>query len=83
MTDDKKLTPDGFAALQANFQAQSRKAQAYYTAMHEVRKLLKSDDAASAWMGQPLAQLDGKTPDELVGAGRADEVLAYIRSLQA
>jgi len=82
MTDDKKLNPDAFAALQANFQAQSRKAQAYYTAMHEVRKVLKSDDAASAWMGQPLPALDGKTPDELVGAGRADEVLAHIRSLQ-
>jgi uncharacterized protein (DUF2384 family) len=83
MTDDKKLTADAFAALQANFQAQSRKAQAYYTAMHEVRKVLKSDDAASAWMGQPLAALDGKTPDELVSAGRIDEVLVCIRSLQA
>jgi uncharacterized protein (DUF2384 family) len=83
MTDDTPATPSSLAALQANFQAQSRKAQAYYTAMHEVRKVLKSDDAASAWMGQPLAALDGKTPDELVGAGRTDEVLAYIRTLQA
>ena len=83
MTDDKKLTADAFAALQANFQAQSRKAQAYYTAMHAMSKVLKSDDAASAWMSQPLPALDGKTPDELVGAGRADEVLAYIGNLKA
>jgi uncharacterized protein (DUF2384 family) len=83
MTDDKKLNADAFAALQANFQAQSRKAQAYYTAMHAMSKMLKSDDAASAWMGQPLAALDGKTPGELVSAGRADEVVAYIGTLKA
>jgi uncharacterized protein (DUF2384 family) len=82
MTGNQKPTADAFAALQASFQAQSRKAQAYYTAMHAVRKVLKNDDAASAWMSQPLPALGGKTPDELVGAGRADEVLAYIGALK-
>ena len=52
MSDEKHITPGAFAALQASFQAQSRKAQAYYTAMHAVRQVLGSDDAASAWMSE-------------------------------
>ena len=80
MTDS--VTPDAFAALQASFQAQSRKAQAYYTAMHEVRKVLKSDDAASAWMDAPLPALGGQAPAELVRDGRAADVLAHIATLR-
>lgn len=83
MTDEKQVTPGAFAALQASFEAQSRKAQAYYTAMHEVRKLVKTDDAASAWMEQPLAALDGKTPAGAVAAGREQDVLDVIRTLPA
>ena len=50
-----------FAALQARFQDQSRKAQAYYTVMQAVRPIAGSDDAADAWMNAPLAAFDGAT----------------------
>ena len=82
MSDNQQVTPGAFAALQASFQAQSRKAQAYYTAMHAVRNVLKSDDAASAWMSAPLAALGGKTPAELVGEGRDADVFACIAALK-
>jgi uncharacterized protein (DUF2384 family) len=80
---DEKLNPDGLAALRARFEQQSRKAQAYYTVMHAVRAVLGSDDAASAWMEAPLAALGGGTPAQLVGEGRADEVLAHVRTIKA
>jgi len=81
MTDPERLTPDSFAALQARFQGQSRKAQTYYAVMHEVRNMLGSDDAADAWMTSPQAALDGAVPAQLVGDGRTDEVLACLRKL--
>lgn len=83
MTDAKPVTPDAFTALQASFQAQSRKAQAYYTAMHAIGKVLKSEDAASAWMEQPLAALNGQTPAKAIAAGREQDVLAFITTLPA
>ena len=83
MTDDKTVTPGAFAALQASFEAQSRKAQAYYTAMYEIRKVVKGDDAASAWMSQALPALAGKTPAEAVAEGRVQDVLDIIRALAA
>ncbi|HEX8478649.1 MAG TPA: MbcA/ParS/Xre antitoxin family protein [Telluria sp.] len=82
MTDDNQVTPGAFAALQASFQKQSRKAQAYYTAMHAIRTVLKSEDAASAWMEHPLAAFGGRTPAELVAAGREQEVLNHIAALR-
>jgi uncharacterized protein (DUF2384 family) len=81
MANDERLTPDALAALRERFQHQSRKAQAYYTVMHEARRLVASDDAASEWMSQPLTAFDGKTPAQLVGEGREQEVLAHVRSL--
>jgi hypothetical protein len=81
MTD--ALNPDAFAALQASFQKQSQKAQAYYTAMHEVRKVLKTDDAASSWMEQALPALGGKTPAQLVREGRETDLLAHIQAMGA
>jgi uncharacterized protein (DUF2384 family) len=83
MTDAKPINPDAFAALQASFQKQSRKAQAYYTAMHAVGQVLKSEDAASAWMEQPSAALGGKTPAEVIAAGREQDVVACITTLRA
>lgn len=80
MTQEGPLTPASLAALRTRFEEQSRKAQAYYTVMHAVRGSLGNDDAASAWMDAPLAALGGKTPVELVGAGRAEEVLETIRT---
>jgi uncharacterized protein (DUF2384 family) len=80
--DEQQLKPDAFAALRARFQQQSRKAQAYYTVMHEVKRVVGSIDAASAWMSEPLAALGGKTPDQLVSEGREDDVLDYVRSLK-
>jgi uncharacterized protein (DUF2384 family) len=80
--DEQQLNPDAFAALRARFQQQSRKAQAYYAVMHEVKRVVGSDDAASAWMSEPLAALAGKTPDQLVSEGRENEVLDYVRSLK-
>jgi uncharacterized protein (DUF2384 family) len=82
MTDDKHITPGAFAALQASFQAQSRKAQAYYTAMHAVGKVFGNDDAASAWMERPLPALDGKTPAQAVAAGREQAVMDCIAALR-
>lgn len=78
MTQDAPLTPDSLTALRARFEAQSRKAQTYYTVMHEVRRILGSDEAASAWMEAPLPVFGGETPALLVGAGRAQEVLDQI-----
>ena len=83
MSKEEQLDPGGLDALRARFEQQSRKAQAYYTVMHAVRAALGSDDAASAWMEAPLAALDGRTPAQLVGEGRVDEVLAHVRTLKA
>jgi len=82
MSQDDSLSPDAFAALQARFQQQSRKAQAYYTVMHEAGKVLGGDAAADAWMNAPLAALGGQTPAALVGTGRADDVLAHVRTMK-
>jgi uncharacterized protein (DUF2384 family) len=76
------LDPDAFAALQARVKQQSRKAQAYYTVMHEVRGILGSDEAASTWMNEAQPALGGKSAAEAVGEGREDEVLAHVRSLK-
>ena len=81
MTKEGRITSEGFDALRTRFQEQSRKAQAYYTVMHKAREIAGSDEAASAWMDEPLAEIDGKTPARLVSDGRAEEVLAYIDSL--
>lgn len=76
------LDPNAFAALKARFGQQSRKAQAYYTVMHEVRGLLGSMEAASAWMDEPREALGGKSAAQAVGEGREDAVLAHVRSLK-
>ncbi|KIF83957.1 hypothetical protein TSA66_23700 [Noviherbaspirillum autotrophicum] len=68
-------------ALRMRFQEQSRKAQAYYTIMHRIRGVVGGDDAASAWMNEPLPALEGKTPAQLVSDGREEEVLGYLDSL--
>jgi uncharacterized protein (DUF2384 family) len=81
MSKDNKLISDNMAALQARFQAQSRKAQAYYAVMHEATRVLGSDAAASRWMEAPLAAFEGKTPAVLVGDGRENALLEHIRSL--
>jgi len=81
MTQDAPVTPDSLGALRARFEAQSRKAQTYYTVMHDVRRVLGSDAAASAWMEAPLAAFAGRTPAELIGAGREAEVVAQLGSI--
>lgn len=80
MAKDSALSPE-MEALRMRFQEHSRKAQAYYAVMHEVRPIVGNDDAASAWMDQPLAELGGKTPTQVVNEGNAEDVLAYIGSL--
>ncbi|QOL51887.1 DUF2384 domain-containing protein [Massilia litorea] len=70
-------------ALRARFEAQSRKAQAYYAVMHAVRSIVGSDEAASSWMESPQAALEGQTPAQLIAAGREDAVLEQVQSLQA
>ncbi|THC43603.1 antitoxin Xre/MbcA/ParS toxin-binding domain-containing protein [Massilia sp. Mn16-1_5] len=79
---DKPLSSDALAALQGRFQQQSRKAQAYYAVMHEARRVLGSDEAASVWMEAPLAALDRQTPAQLVAAGREQEVLEHVHGLK-
>lgn len=81
MSQDQPLSPDAFAALRDRFQQQSRKAQAYYTVMHEAAKVLGGDAAADAWMNAPLAAFGGHSPAQLVGAERQDEVLAQVHTL--
>ena len=81
MAGSDSIKPDAFAALQARFGQQSRKAQAYYTVMHAVRPIAGSDDAADAWMNAPLAAFDGATPAQLVAQGRQDAVLAHVATL--
>ncbi|GIZ50315.1 MbcA/ParS/Xre antitoxin family protein [Noviherbaspirillum aridicola] len=81
MSKDDQPSPQGLGALQARFQEQSRKAQAYYAVMHRMRQLAGSDEAASAWMEQALPAFDGKTPAQMVSENRADELLNYIESL--
>lgn len=82
MTQDGPLTLESLTALRARFDAQSRKAQTYYTVMHAVRGVLGNDEAASAWMEAPLAAFEGKTPAALVAAGRENEVVDHIRALK-
>ena len=82
MSQDGPLTSDALAALRARFEAQSRKAQTYYTVMHAIRAIVGSDEAASSWMEAPLAAFGGQTPAQLVADGREAEVLAHIRSLK-
>lgn len=82
MAGDDSIKPDAFAALKARFGQQSRKAQAYYTVMHELRAIVGNDEAASAWMNEAQEALGGKTAAQAVGEGREDEVLAYVRSLK-
>jgi uncharacterized protein (DUF2384 family) len=81
MAQDTGRPPDALGALRARFEAQSRKAQAYYALMHAVRGIVGSDDAASKWMEAPLAAFDHQTPAQLVAAGREDAVLEHVRSL--
>jgi uncharacterized protein (DUF2384 family) len=82
MSKDEPISSASMDALRARFEAQSRKAQAYYTVMHAVRGVLGNDDAANAWMNAPLAALGGQVPAQLVNEGRVDEVLAHIGGLK-
>jgi len=82
MSKDEQSGVNSLDALRARFEQQSRKAQAFYTVMHEARQRLGGDDAAHAWMNAPLAGLDGRTPAALVGEGRVDEALALARALK-
>jgi len=81
MTTDGPLPAQGIEALRARFEAQSRKAQAYYAVMHQARAFAGSDEAASAWMEAPLDAFGGRTPAQLVGEGRAEEVLGHIAAV--
>jgi len=83
MMKEGNLSSEGLEALRTRFQEQSRKAQAYYTVMHGMRGIAGNDDAASAWMNEPLPQFDGRTPAQLVSEGREEEVLRYIASLKS
>ena len=83
MSKDDQLTPNAMSALRERFAAQSRKAQAYYAVMHEIKAIVGNDDAANAWMNAPLAAFDQQAPAQLVAAGREHDVLDYIRTLKA
>ena len=83
MSQDKAVPADALGALRARFEAQSRKAQAYYALMHAVRSIVGSDEAASSWMEAPLAAFGGETPARLIAAGRENAVLEHVRSLKS
>ena len=78
MSTDDPMSAQSLAALRDRFQQQSRRAQAYYNVMHAARRTAGGDDAAHAWMNAPLAAFDGRTPAQMVDAGREDEVLACL-----
>lgn len=80
MSTDNKSPSDAMAALRARFEAQSRRAQAYYNVMHEARRSAGSDDAANDWMNAPLAAFEGRTPAQMVNDGLEEQVLAYLRA---
>ena len=82
MSKDERASSGAMDALRARFEQQSARAQAYYTVMNAVRGAAGSIDAANAWMNAPLAAFDGKTPSQLVGEGRTEDVLAHVRSLK-
>jgi len=82
MSKDEQASSDAIAALRARFEQQSARAQAYYTVMNAVRGAAGSDDAANAWMNAPLPAFDGRTPAQLVGEGRTEDVLAHVRTLK-
>jgi uncharacterized protein (DUF2384 family) len=82
MSKDEQAGTDAIAALRARFEQQSARAQAYYTVMNAVRGVAGGDDAANAWMNEALPAFDGKTPSQLVGEGRTEDVLAHVRSLK-
>lgn len=82
MSKEENPSPPGMEALRARFQAQSRTAQAYYSVMHRARGIAGTDEAANAWMNEPLPAFEGKTPAQLVAAGREGEVLDYIDSIK-
>jgi uncharacterized protein (DUF2384 family) len=80
LSTDDQAKPDAMAALCARFEAQSRRAQAYYNVMHEAKRIAGSDDAANDWMNAPLAAFDGKTPAQMVNEGREEQVLSHLRA---
>ncbi len=83
MSTEGPLTPDAMTALRERFAAQSRKAQAYYAVMHEIKAIVGNDDAANAWMNAPLEAFGNQAPAQLVAAGREQAVLDHIRTLKA
>ena len=83
MNDDTQASSKAIEALRTRFEAQSRKAQAYYTVMHRARSVTGTDEAANAWMNAPLAGFGDKTPAQLVSDGREEDVLDYIAGLQS
>lgn len=82
MKDSERLSQPEFETLRKRFEDHSRKAQAYYAIMHEARKIAGNDEAASAWMDQPVPGLGGRSPAELVAEDRTDELLHYIGSIK-
>ena len=80
MSTDDQAKPDAMAALRARFEAQSRRAQAYYNVMHEARRIAGGDDAANDWMNAPLAAFEGKTPAQMVNEGLEEQVLVHLRA---
>jgi uncharacterized protein (DUF2384 family) len=80
MSTDDHAKPDAMAALRARFEAQSRRAQAYYNVMHEAKRIAGSIEAANDWMNTALAAFDGKTPAQMVNEGQEEQVLAMLRA---
>lgn len=82
MSKEEPISGASMDALRARFEAQSRKAQAYYTVMHAARGVLGNDDAANTWMNAPLGAFDGRTPAQLVNEERVEDALAQVAMLK-
>ena len=43
-------------------------------------RVTSNREVSLEWFGRPLDAFGGKTPEELVGLGRADDVIGYLDS---
>jgi len=46
-------------------------------------RVTSNREASLEWFGRPLAAFGGKTPEELVALGRADDLVGYLDSVSS
>lgn len=51
--------------------------------LSEAETLFGDRATAMAWLDRPLPTFRGVTPRQLIGAGRANDVLSYLASIES